>query len=99
MGGDRVTIHTGRLAAFWAAIPHQIVVWEGEELYYVATLPLDSPTAAQVVANGLRRMLSHPIATGFDRDIPESCFSKASLPVISAIRHCIRSATCFVGLG
>lgn len=40
MGGERKTILAGQLAAFWAAIPHQIVSWESEQPYYEATLPL-----------------------------------------------------------
>ncbi len=31
LGGHRITIEAGRLAVFWAAIPHQIVAFEGEE--------------------------------------------------------------------
>jgi len=40
MGGQRTTIRAGRIGLFWAAIPHQIVAWEGEEPYFVVTLPL-----------------------------------------------------------
>lgn len=40
-GGERVTVPAGRLVLFWAAIPHQIVAWEGTEPYHVATLPLE----------------------------------------------------------
>jgi AraC family transcriptional regulator, melibiose operon regulatory protein len=40
LGGRRVTIPAGRLAAFWAAIPHQVVEAEGRAAYYVATIPL-----------------------------------------------------------
>lgn len=40
LGGDRTTIHSGRLAVFWAAIPHQIVDFEGNAPYFVVTLPL-----------------------------------------------------------
>jgi AraC family transcriptional regulator, melibiose operon regulatory protein len=39
LGGRKVRIASGRLVAFWAAIPHQIIDYcEGRE-YYVATLP------------------------------------------------------------
>ena len=31
LGGHRITIDAGKLAAFWAAIPHQIVAFEGKE--------------------------------------------------------------------
>jgi len=40
LGGRKVTVPAGRLAAFWAAIPHQIVDWVGDAQYYVATIPL-----------------------------------------------------------
>ena len=40
LGGHRITIEAGKLVVFWAAIPHQIVAFEGEEPYFVATLPL-----------------------------------------------------------
>jgi len=40
LGGRKVTVPAGRLAAFWAAIPHQVVAAEGVADYYVATIPL-----------------------------------------------------------
>jgi len=40
IGGNTVTIPAGRLAVFWAAIPHQIISSSGEAEYYVATIPL-----------------------------------------------------------
>jgi AraC-like DNA-binding protein len=40
LGGQRVTIEAGRLAAFWAAIPHQIVGSTHQTKYFVATIPL-----------------------------------------------------------
>jgi AraC-like DNA-binding protein len=40
--GRRVTARAGRLAAFWALVPHQIVDSEGDAPYYVATIPLAS---------------------------------------------------------
>jgi len=40
LGGNTVTIPAGRLAVFWAAIPHQIVSSTGKAEYYVATIPL-----------------------------------------------------------
>ncbi|WP_438482606.1 helix-turn-helix domain-containing protein [Oleiharenicola lentus] len=39
--GDRmVHMRPGRLTAFWAAIPHQIIDYEPDTEYFVATLPL-----------------------------------------------------------
>ena len=40
LGGRKVTIESGRLAAFWAAIPHQIIDATGRSGYFVVTLPL-----------------------------------------------------------
>ena len=40
LGGQRITLHAGQMAMFWAAIPHQIVAWEGRDPYFVITLPL-----------------------------------------------------------
>jgi AraC family transcriptional regulator, melibiose operon regulatory protein len=40
LGGNKVTIKAGRLALFWAGIPHQILGAAGESEYYVVTIPL-----------------------------------------------------------
>lgn len=40
LGGNNVTIPAGRLAIFWAAIPHQIISSKDKTEYYVATIPL-----------------------------------------------------------
>lgn len=40
LGGNTVKIPAGRLAVFWAAIPHQIVSSTDKAEYYVATIPL-----------------------------------------------------------
>lgn len=37
--GGRVTVEAGRLSVFWALQPHQIIHFEGEGSYYVATIP------------------------------------------------------------
>lgn len=39
LGGRRVTVEPGRLTVFWALEPHQIIHFEGEGFYYVATVP------------------------------------------------------------
>lgn len=39
-GGSKVTIPAGRLAVFWAAIPHQIVETSDTAGYFVVTIPL-----------------------------------------------------------
>ncbi len=40
MGGSKVTIPAGRLAVFWASIPHQIISSSDNAEYFVATIPL-----------------------------------------------------------
>jgi AraC-like DNA-binding protein len=40
LGGERVTLQEGRLGAFWAALPHQIIAAARSSQYYVITLPL-----------------------------------------------------------
>jgi AraC-like DNA-binding protein len=40
LSGQTVTIPAGRLAVFWAGIPHQIVGFESQSEYFVMTLPL-----------------------------------------------------------
>jgi AraC-like DNA-binding protein len=40
VGGRKVRVPGGRLAIFWAAIPHQIIETQGASEYYVATIPL-----------------------------------------------------------
>ena len=40
MGGRRVTVPAGRLTAFWAGIPHQILDFETNDSYFVMTIPL-----------------------------------------------------------
>lgn len=37
--GRRVTVEPGCLTVFWALEPHQIVHFEGDDFYYVATIP------------------------------------------------------------
>jgi AraC-like DNA-binding protein len=58
-GGHRITIPAGRLAVFWAAIPHQIVAFEGKEPYFVATLPL-----SEFLGAGLELEVVHRILEG-----------------------------------
>lgn len=40
LGGNTATIPAGRLAVFWAGIPHQIISSKSNTEYYVATIPL-----------------------------------------------------------
>ena len=40
LGGKKTTVEAGRLSLFWAAIPHQIIDFENDNPYLVATIPL-----------------------------------------------------------
>jgi len=40
LAGRKVTVNARRLSLFWAAIPHQIISFEGQHPYYVLTIPL-----------------------------------------------------------
>ena len=40
LGGKKTVIDSGRLSAFWAAVPHQIIAFGTKTAYYVATIPL-----------------------------------------------------------
>lgn len=40
LGGMKVRVEARRLSVFWAAMPHQIIDFEGTGEYFVATLPL-----------------------------------------------------------
>ncbi len=40
LGGRKVRIEVGRLSAFWAAIPHQIIEFGPHTEYFVVTIPL-----------------------------------------------------------
>ena len=57
LGGRRTTIAAGRLAVFWAAIPHQIVDFDGEEPYFVVTIPLSGFLAAGLELSVVNRVL------------------------------------------
>jgi AraC family transcriptional regulator, melibiose operon regulatory protein len=40
LGGRKTVIDSGRLSAFWAAIPHQVIDFGPKTSYFVATIPL-----------------------------------------------------------
>lgn len=40
LGGRKLRIERGRLSAFWAAIPHQIIDFDRTSSYFVSTIPL-----------------------------------------------------------
>lgn len=40
LGGKKTVVEVGKLSVFWAAIPHQIIDFSSETVYFVATIPL-----------------------------------------------------------
>jgi AraC-like DNA-binding protein len=57
LGGRRTTVESGRLAIFWAAIPHQIVGFEGASPYFVVTVPLSEFLRAGLDQSLVNRIL------------------------------------------
>lgn len=41
-GGYKITLEAGRLAVFWAAIPHQVIDYSPDVVYFAATIPLQT---------------------------------------------------------
>lgn len=41
-GGRKETLEAGRLTAFWAALPHQVIDFSADAVYFAATIPLQS---------------------------------------------------------
>lgn len=68
LGGRRTTIEAGTLGIFWAAIPHQIVDFEGESPYFVVTLPLSEFLRAGIDRSVANRILQGELLVDAVRD-------------------------------
>ena len=68
LGGCLTTIEAGTLGIFWAAIPHQIVDFEGELPYFVLTLPLSEFLRAGIDRNVANRILQGELLIDAVRD-------------------------------
>jgi AraC family transcriptional regulator, melibiose operon regulatory protein len=73
LGGEKITLQAGRIAAFWAAIPHQIIGAVGHADYFVVTLPLSwflqsrfSQALVQPILHG--RVVRDPLPPNDGRD-------------------------------
>lgn len=73
LGGRKVVAEVGKLTAFWAAIPHQIIDFAGDTVYLVATIPLPNflqwrlpEDFVQPLMQG--QFLSEPTAVSADSD-------------------------------
>ncbi len=53
-----VRVPRGRLAVFWAAVPHQLVGWTSERPYWVLTLPILDFLSLGLPEHLVRRVLS-----------------------------------------
>jgi AraC-like DNA-binding protein len=76
LGGRRAAAEAGRLAAFWAAIPHQIVAVEGNDPYHAAHLPLAWFLQCRLPGDFVQRLLRGEMVVepddrraGFDRQL------------------------------
>lgn len=72
LGGRRTTIEAGKLGIFWAAIPHQIVEFDGATPYFVMTIPLSEFLRAGINPGLVNRILQGDllIAAGCDETDP-----------------------------
>ncbi len=71
LGGRRTKVEAGKLALFWAAIPHQVVEFEGEVPYFVVTVPLIEFLRMGLNSNVVNRILIGELLTdssGFELD-------------------------------
>lgn len=68
LGGQRTTIEAGRLAIFWAAIPHQIVDYKGDSPYFVVTLQLSDFLRSSIEPSMVNRILQGELLTASERD-------------------------------
>jgi len=63
LGGARVRLPAGRLGAFWAALPHQIIGLEKSPEYFVITMPLPWFLQCQLPSNLVDRLLHGQFVT------------------------------------
>jgi AraC-like DNA-binding protein len=64
LGGQKVRVEAGRLAVFWAAIPHQIVEYGEGTRYFVATIPFAWFLQCRLPEGMVRRLLRGEMVGG-----------------------------------
>ncbi|MGC4075070.1 MAG: helix-turn-helix domain-containing protein [Nibricoccus sp.] len=64
LGGQKVRVEAGRLAVFWAAIPHQIVEYGEGTRYFVATIPFAWFLQCRLPEAMVRRLLRGELVGG-----------------------------------
>jgi AraC-like DNA-binding protein len=65
LGGQKVRVEAGRLAVFWAAIPHQIVEYGEGTRYFVATIPFAWFLQCRLSEGMVRRLLRGEMVGGW----------------------------------
>lgn len=73
LGGKKTVVPAGKLSAFWAAIPHQIIDYGKDTSYYVVTIPLQCFLQWRLPENFVQplmqgRLVSEPTAGRADSD-------------------------------
>ncbi|WP_020210165.1 helix-turn-helix domain-containing protein [Gilvimarinus chinensis] len=56
-GGHRITLGAGKLAVFWAAIPHQVIEYSEGIVYFAATIPLNDFLSWQMPEDFVQSLL------------------------------------------
>lgn len=93
LGGHWTTIEAGKLGIFWAAIPHQIVDFEGEAPYFVVTLPLSEFLRAGIDPGIVNRILQGDLLIAAGRDeVDPVAFQRWELDLRSDDRFLERAA-------
>ena len=82
----RIAIEASRVAVFWAAIPHQIVAFEGQAPYFVVTVPLSGFLSAGLELSIVNRVLQGELMMDAPADACDELTRLAELarvPVLS----------------
>jgi len=67
LGGRKVTLTAGALCLFWAAIPHQIIHFSGEQPYFVTTVPLHTFLHWQLPEHFVQSLMQGNVLMSIDK--------------------------------
>lgn len=71
LGGRIVVLSAKRVSVFWAAVPHQIVDFEGTEPYFVVTVPLSAFLTTGLDVSIANRILEGELVIDRDWDVSD----------------------------
>lgn len=71
-GGRKETVEAGNLAVFWAAIPHQVIDFSTDVVYFAATIPLQSFLQWRMPENFLQALMQGQFLREADHDMTGS---------------------------